>query len=135
MLTVILPSRDDRKAVFYFDLCFSSRLASVSHEFPFSTDFILLPFSTPAQAASSLAASVSWLGQAHRVPFPAEAYGEHSREPGDYPSPLLWADKISHQEEPVVDSLVVSSPPPKKSWLLCHMLYAVLPLQKIDTHY
>lgn len=127
-----------RTSLFCFEQCLikkQTKLASSFHEFLFSNYFILLPFPTPVQTASSLAASVGWLGQAQRVPFPEEAYGGHSREAGEYPSPLPWADKVSYQEEPLVDSLVVSPLPPKKSSLLCHMLYAVLPLQKIDTHY
>lgn len=121
-----------RTSLFCFDLCFFSkadfnekkkkkRVASVFHEFPFSTDFILLPFPTQTQVASSLAASAGWLGQARRAPFPAGTSGGCSREPGEGPSLLPWADVLSQHQESLVDSLVLSPLLPK-SLLLCRML-------------
>lgn len=97
------------------------RVASVFHEFPFSTDFILPPFPTQTQAASSLAASAGWLGQARRAPFPAGTSGGCSKEPGEGPLLPPWADVLSHQRESLVDSLVLSPLLPE-SLLLCRML-------------
>lgn len=108
------------------------KVAAVFHEFSFSTDLILPPFPPQAHAAPSLAASADWLGQ--QAPFPVRAWSGCSRDPGEGPLLLPWADVISHQQESLVDSLVLSPLLPK-SLLLSHKLRAVLPLEKMDMCY
>lgn len=94
----------------------------------------LPPFPIRTQTASSLAASASWLGQDCKAPFLARAWDGCSREPGEGPSPLPRTDAISHQREPLFHGLVLCPLLPK-CLQLCHMLQAVLPLEKTSMCY